>query len=270
MPDGTIAGCYAALIAEKGVAKKAYPHGFEHHYFRREQVTQLAAGDEPKLIFPDSMSDMFAPNVPADHVQQILSAMSQAPHHAYQSLTKAAPQLLRYLGAIPRNLWVGVSSPPDFFKGCELSQIQQRAMLRRSLHVLAEVKEKTGNLVWLSAEPISWDLTSVIGTSHPLDWIVIGAASSGRMYYQPDPDHVRSLLKVMDATGTPVFFKGNIRELFDQDLGTPALNRWREDFPFFYRDGSVIPAVARRQEMCRQHGWTLAVPSATRRVSRAK
>ena len=53
----------------------------------------------------------------------------------------------------------------------------QKSMLRRSLAVLREVKEKTGNIVWMSAEPISWDLTSVIDEQHPLDWIVVGAAS---------------------------------------------------------------------------------------------
>src|SRR5690349_11553761 len=31
MPDGTVATCYAKDVAENGVAKKAYPHGFEHH-----------------------------------------------------------------------------------------------------------------------------------------------------------------------------------------------------------------------------------------------
>lgn len=268
MPDGTVATCYAKDLAESGQVKKFYPHGFEHHYWRPEGLKGLTAGSEPLLIFCDSMSDMFAANVPEEHVLAILEAMGKAPHHAYQSLTKAAPQLLKYADKLPPNLWVGVSSPPDWFMGKRLSQQQQEAMLWKSLAVLADVKRRTGNLVWMSAEPVSWDLTSVIGREHPLDWIVIGAASHGRRYFQPQPEHIRRLLTVMDSTSTPVFFKGNIGELFElNDLGTAELNRWREDFPSHYRSGRKIAAVARRQRLCREHSWT---PSRSYRPAGAK
>lgn len=257
MPDGTTAICYAEELAERGVAKGGYPHGFKHHYWRPDQLRQLVAGKKPSLIFCDSMSDMFAANVPEDQVRKILQAMRTAPHHSYQSLTKAAPQLIKYLDDIPPNLWVGVSSPPDWFMGKRLSREQQKAMLKKSLEVLATVKEKTGNITWMSAEPVSWDLTEVIDERHPLDWVVIGAASSGPKYFQPDANHIRKLLTIMDATETPVFFKGNIHGLFEaHDLGSEQLNRWREDFPTMYRDGSIIQAVERRQSECSKYGWT--------------
>lgn len=257
MPDGTIAICYAEVLAENGVAISAYPHGFKHHYWRPDQLKALSKGKEPLLIFCDSMSDMFGANVPAEHVQAIFAAMRMAPHHAYQSLTKAAPQILKYAADLPPNLWVGVSSPPDWIMDKPLSRQQQVAMLRKSLAVLKEVKQRTGNIVWMSAEPVSWDLTEVINESHPLDWIVIGAASNGPRYYQPDPEHIRKLLLIMDATKTPVFFKGNIATLFeDNDLGSEELNRWREDFPQTYRNGTPIPAVVRRDRNCLIHGWT--------------
>jgi protein gp37 len=259
MPDGTVAGCYAKALAESGVAKAGYPKGFEHHYFRPSNLGPLAAGKEPLLIFCDSMSDLFGANVPEKDVRAVFAAMRKAPHHSYQSLTKAAPQLLKYLPDLPPNLWVGVSSPPDWFMGKRLNRGQQEAMLKRSLDVLRQVREKTGNIVWMSAEPVSWDLTSVIDEKHPLDWIVIGAASSGGRYFQPNPEHIRKLLTVLDATQTPVFYKGNIRAMFQaSDLGTAELNRWREDFPACYRDGKAIPAVVRRQQMCEKHGWTKA------------
>lgn len=262
MPDGTTAICYAEELAERGVAKAAYPQGFKNHYWRPHQLKALTKGADPLLIFCDSMSDMFAPAVPEEQVRQILAAMRDAPHHAYQSLTKAAPQLLKYADALPSNLWVGVSSPPDWFMGKRLSLVQQIAMLKKSLDVLAEIKKRTGNIVWMSAEPVSWDLTAIIQDTHPLDWIVIGAASSGPKYFQPDPDHIRKLLEVLDSTGTPVFYKGNLGGLFDaNNMGNDRLNRWREDFPLIYRDGSHIPAVARRQRQCEQHGWTrVALP----------
>jgi len=261
MPDGTVAMCYAKDLAESGVAKKAYPHGFEHHYWRPGALTELKRGEIPRLIFCDSMSDMFARNVPSEQVHAILDAMRQAPHHAYQSLTKAAPMLLKYVEQLPPNLWVGVSSPPDWFMGKRLNLHQQQAMLGRAFDVLAEVKRRTGNIVWMSAEPVSWDLTSVTDEQHALDWIVIGAASDGRRYFQPDPRHIRRLLEVLDRTGTPVFYKGNISPMFAaNDLGNAELNRWREDFPHRYRDGTPIPAVAQRQRECEARGWPRSYP----------
>ena len=129
-------------------------------------------------------------------------------------------------------------------------------MLKRSLDVLRQVK-KAGNIVWMSAEPVSWDLTAVIDETHPLDWVVIGAASSGKKTFQPHVDHVRNLLRVLDATKTPVFYKGNIQPLFaGNDLGSVEMNRWREDFPATDHDGRPIPAVVRRRDLCVRHGWT--------------
>lgn len=265
MPDGTEAICYAKEVAEGGLANKAYQHGFEHHYWRGDKgLRDLIKGTEPLLIFVDSMADLFAQNVPEEHVSAVLDAMAKAPHHAFQSLTKAAPQLLKYIDRLPPNLWVGVSSPPDHMLGHQLSRKQQAAMLRRSLEVLAEVKDRAGNIVWMSAEPVSWDLCEVLDVGHPLDWCVIGAASRGRQYFQPEWSHVANLLGIFDMAGTPVFYKGNIRPLIQRMVASvghdPALWRWREDFPPAYRGQmTIIPAVARRQELCDARGWTRSV-----------
>jgi len=266
-----IAGCYAKDTAESGVAKAAYPHGFKHHYFRPNGLKGLSKGKEPLLIFCDSMSDMFASNVPRDDVLLGLQEMTKAPHHAYQGLTKAPPQILKFTTELPYNLWVGVSSPPDWFMGNRMSQAQQRTMLRRSLEVLAQVKQETGNLVWLSAEPVSWDMAGEIVRDHPLDWVVIGAASRGKEYFQPNAKHIQNLLELFDSTNTPVFFKGNIKPLFHKhSFPTAELQRWREDFPWFYRvvDGGPhtshkplqISAVTSRQARCGEWGWERSRP----------
>ena len=75
MPDGSTAICYAEQLANSSVAKSGYPQGFQHHYWRPDQLKALTNGNDPLLIFCDSMSDLFAPAVPADHVREILAAM---------------------------------------------------------------------------------------------------------------------------------------------------------------------------------------------------
>jgi protein gp37 len=249
MPDGTTAVCYAETLAEAGVAKSAYPNGFAHHYWRPKALKELQQGKDAQLVFADSMSDLFGASVPREQVSRVLAAMWDAPHHTFLTLTKAAPGILRHIHELPPNLLVGLSSPPDQMHGHILPPKQQVAMLRRGLDVLGKVREQSGNLVWLSAEPISWDLADEMSNAPPLDWVVIGAASNGRKNYQPEPTHVRRLLELLDRTSTPVFYKGNLFPLMEAaPFGDPELDRWREDFPATYRDGTPIPAVVRRQE----------------------
>ena len=236
-----------------------YPRGFAHHYWGPEALSDLAAG-ELLLVFVDSMSDLLAPAVPAEQVRAVLAVMRAAPSHAYQSLTKAAPPLLRYAADLPPNLWVGVSAPPDAMLDRALTREQRRRMLARTLDALARVKAATGNLVWLSAERLSWDMAEVLTPDHPLDRVVIRAASKGRQTYQPAPDHLRRPLEVLDATATPVFFKGNVRP----SLQAGVLDRWREDFPARYGDGGPIPAVDRRQRLFAVYGWTPSIAAGRR------
>ena len=259
MPDGSVAVCYAETVAER-VARDAYPQGFAHHYWRPHVLEALKAGQEPELRFVDSMADLFGHWVPEDQVRAVLGAMREAPHHAFQVLTKAPPQILKYVDELPPNLWVGISTPPDFFMGRELSQAQKEAMLRRGIEVLAEVRYRSRCLTWLSAEPVSWDIGDVLydvlpGADRlPLDWCVVGAASNGRTLYQPHWEHVSMLLDMLDVHWVPAFFKGNIRPLIDRG----ALGRWREDLPMLDRLGQPIPAVERRQARCVEFGWALS------------
>lgn len=276
MPDGTIAQCYAESLAENGVAKAGYPNGFEHHYYRPSNLKTLISGRDPKLIFMDSMSDLFGHWVDDEQLTAVFKAMAKAPQHAYQSLTKAPGRITKYMHLFPKNLWVGVSSPPDYmmptltpvsdtdFAGMNMKPANPMPpggkvkMLQRSLKVLAEVKAATGNITWMSWEPVSWDMAPYIDVDLMPDWVIIGAASNGRAYFQPDPAHIVPLLNLADEAGTAVFYKGNIKPMFEaNDLGNERLNRWREDFPVRYSDGSPIPAVNRRQEQCREYGWTL-------------
>jgi protein gp37 len=249
MPDGTVAICYAEALAENGVAKPAYPHGFKHHYFRPSALKELKKGADPKLIFPDSMSDMFGRWIPRAQLTAVLAAMAEAPQHTFMSLTKAAPQIRKYIDLLPFNLWVGVSSAPDWMEGRRLDRNQQERFTDVALKRLWEVKERTGNITWMSLEPVSWDMAYLF-KHHSLDFVVIGAATNGNKKFQPDPVHVLNLLEVFDDSNTPVFYKGNITETIDW-LGI----RFREDFPTHYHDGRPIPAVFRRQQLAIEHGW---------------
>jgi protein gp37 len=264
--------CYAEDLAENGLAKPGYPNGFEHHYFRPNNIRELTAGTAPLMIFMDSMSDLFGSWVPEEQLTQVLAAMGRAEHITFQSLTKAPGRLMKFAHLFPRNLWVGVSSPPDFMMAANgrVEQFDNLPMrpanpmphgskvrfLQKALAELKRVKEVSGCTTWMSWEPVSWDMAPYMSAEMMPDWVIIGAASKGRQYYQPDPAHIEPLLELADAAGTAVFYKGNIKPMFQaHDFGSERLNRWREDFPIG-ADGPA-PAVTYRQERARQYGWTL-------------
>lgn len=229
MPDGNIAECYAKTVAER-VAQRAYDKGFEHHYFHPSRLEEPLKTKEPAGIFLDSMSDLMGHWVPDDQIKQVLQVCREAHWHTFFMLTKNAPRLLQF--EFPDNVWVGVSSPPDWMFGKRLSRQQQEKMLQRTLKVLSEVKAKVR---WISAEPLSWDCSEIFA-AHPgaIQWVVIGAASNGPVEFPPDPNTVEALLKVLDEQHVPVFYKGNMRTL------QMARDDWREEFP----DGLYQPPPA--------------------------
>jgi protein gp37 len=214
MPDGTIAICYAEEAAHN-IAQRAYPHGFEHHYWRPHQLEAPLKLKEPVKIFLDSMSDLMGHWVPDEQIEAVLNVARQAHWHTFQLLTKNAPRLLKF--DFPKNVWLGVSSSPDYMFGKQLPIRSQRRMLHKTLQTLSKIEQVT----WVSFEPLSWDVSEIVAQyPEAINWAVIGAATNGPKRYQPAPVHVERLLNVLDNQGVPVFFKGNL--LWD---------KWREDFP---------------------------------------
>lgn len=213
MPDGTIAECYAETVAER-VAQASYPFGFEHHYWRPEVLAEPLKLSKPARIFLDSMSDLMGHWIPDEQVEQVLDVCREAHWHTFQLLTKNAPRLREF--EFPDNVWVGVSAPPSIMFGKRLSLSQQIRMLNRMLDTLYYVNVPVR---WMSIEPLSFDIAQYLVGSN-LQWAVIGAATNGRIAYQPKREWVENVLEVLDVQGTKVFFKGNL--IWDE---------WREEFP---------------------------------------
>ena len=213
MPDGSVAECYAETTAER-VAQRAYPHGFEHHYWNPQVLDEPLKLKTPSRIFLDSMSDLMGHWVPSEQIEQVLDVCRQANWHTFQVLTKNAPRLREF--EFPPNVWVGVSAPPSIMFGRRLSLRQQARMAERMLSALKQVDVP---IHWMSIEPLSFDIAPLLVDSN-LQWSVIGAATNGRKTYQPRPEWVENALDVLDAQGTSVFLKGNL-----------DWSPWREEYP---------------------------------------
>jgi protein gp37 len=226
MPDGTVAECYAETIAER-VAQSAYPHGFEHHYWRPWALREPLGLLKPARIFLDSMSDVMGHWVEEWQIEQVLTICREAHWHQFQLLTKNAPRLLKF--SFPPNVWVGISAPPSIMFGKRLSSAQQTRMLAKALHVLDQVKVPVR---WMSIEPLSFDIGPLLRGIN-LQWAVIGAATNGPTAYQPRKEWVENVLDVLDLQGSKVFFKGNLN-----------WEPWREELPEIHSEAPILaPAI---------------------------
>ena len=216
MPDGSTTECYAKTVAE-GVARKAYPDGFEHHYWHPGRLQEPLKLRKPAGIFVGSMADLFGHWVPQEQIEAVFNTMMHAHWHTFQVLTKYPNRMSEPWW--PKNIWAGVSLPA----GHMMSATGAARALAKYLGHMRKVRARTR---FMSIEPLWFDVATVFerwlayGTALPFEWAIIGAASKGRKVYQPDPQHVRDLLAVLDAEGIPVFFKGNME-------WAP----WREEFP---------------------------------------
>lgn len=222
MPDGTVAECYAKTVADKFQRPGFFEQGFGTHYFNPERLKEPKRLKEPAGIFADSMSDLFGHWVPEEQVHAVLDVMRETSQHIYFALTKNAARLMRFAKYFPPNLWIGASMPPTFMWGKRLTDDQQQRMVTRTLDSFEALRNNgVRNILWLSLEPLSFDIAPLLGGRYSVvDWLVIGAASNGPRYYQPDPAHVQKVLTLADRRGWRVFMKGNLK-----------WSPWREEFP---------------------------------------
>jgi protein gp37 len=152
MPDGTIANCYAEDVANR-LAQQAYPHGFEHHYYKPGLLDEPLKLKTPAKIFCGSMADVFGHWVPMEQIQAVLDVCRQAHWHTFQFLTKNPRRLIKF--DFPPNCWVGISSPPDQMWGKPLSAHQRTQWLWSSLNALNLCNAR---VQWMSIEPLSRDI----------------------------------------------------------------------------------------------------------------
>jgi protein gp37 len=110
------ANCYAETFAERfrGVPGHHFEQGFELRLWP-ERLDQPLRWRKPKLIFVNSMSDLFHPGIPEWFVERVWGTMQQAHWHTFQVLTKRPermPRLMRQLHLqdppLP-NVWIGTS-----------------------------------------------------------------------------------------------------------------------------------------------------------------
>jgi len=189
--------CYAERLALRlqAMGNRRYKDGF--HITLHEDVVDLPKSWRvPRMIFVNSMSDLFHKDVPLDFIQRVFATMRDCPQHTFQILTKRSDRVLALASKIewPRNVWMGVSVEDSRV----LSRIDD---LRR---VPAEIR-------FLSCEPLIGPLTRIDLTD--IHWVIVGG-ESGTFARPMKIEWVREIFRACRKAEVPFFFKqwGGVRK----------------------------------------------------------
>jgi len=108
--------CYAERFAERwrGIPDHPYEHGFDLQLWPK-RLAQPLSWRKSRMIFVNSMSDLFHKNVPRSFIDSVFDTMDQANWHVFQILTKRSSLMRNYVNkrygieGAPRHIWLGVS-----------------------------------------------------------------------------------------------------------------------------------------------------------------
>jgi protein gp37 len=178
--------CYAERVTRR--FPETYPHGFE--LTLREDALELPLRwKRPRVVFVNSMSDLFHADVPEAFIRRVFDVMAATPRHTFQVLTKRAERLQRVGSRLrwPPNVWMGVSveSPAYLWRiNC----------LRR---VLSAVR-------FISAEPLIAPLPNLDLSG--IHWLIAGGESQAGAR-PADDAWFRDLRDQCKRAGVPFFLK---------------------------------------------------------------
>jgi protein gp37 len=194
--------CYAERFAERfrGVKGHPFEQGFDIRLIP-EKVADPLRWRTPKMIFVNSMSDLFHEEVPDGYIEAVAQIMIQANWHTFQILTKRSLRMRELLrtklasAAKQQHIWWGVSVEDRQYGVPRISHLRQSG---------AAVK-------FLSVEP----LLEYLGTINlgGIDWMIVGG-ESGPGARPIEAGWVRSLRRQCRSSGVKFFFKqwGGVRK----------------------------------------------------------
>ncbi len=166
-----------------------------------EKLTEPFGWRSPKLVFVNSMSDLFQPGVPDEYTEAVSRVMATADWHTYQVLTKRSLRLrdllqgkLRF-AAEKENIWWGVS-------------VEDR---KYGLPRVDDLRLAPAKVRFLSVEPLLEDLGEIDLSG--ITWVIVGG-ESGPGARPMKREWVVSIRKQCRAQGVAFFFKqwGGVRK----------------------------------------------------------
>jgi protein gp37 len=182
--------CYAEVMS-----KRLQAMGVEKYKDNFKIRTHPSALNTPytwrssKVVFVNSMSDLFHEEVPVSFIQQVFKVMNENPQHVFQVLTKRADRLLELHTELKwtHNIWMGVS--------VENQKVENR---------IDYLRQTNARVKFLSLEPLIGPLPDL--NLDQIDWVIVGG-ESGRKPRPMHPDWVIDIQEQCEKSKVAFFFK---------------------------------------------------------------
>lgn len=194
--------CYAETFAERfrGVPGHPYEQGFDLRLVP-EKLCEPLRWLTPKMIFVNSMSDLFQDGVPDEYIEAVAQVMVKANWHTYQVLTKRSTRMAELLGnrlrfaAKAKHIWWGVS-------------VEDR---KYGLPRIDDLRDSPASVRFLSVEPLLEGLGTI--ELRNIHWVIVGG-ESGHGARPLRKEWVTSIRDQCREAGIPFFFKqwGGVRK----------------------------------------------------------
>lgn len=157
--------CYAYRFAERwrGIPGHPYEQGFDLRLWS-SRLGQPRTWKRPRMIFVNSMSDLFHKNIDRRYIDEIFLVMEEVDRHIYQVLTKRSSLMLQYIRsrygevAVPRHIWLGVS-------------VEDTARKKR----IAHLRQINSHFRFISFEPLLESVGTVDLSG--IAWVIAGGES---------------------------------------------------------------------------------------------
>jgi protein gp37 len=184
------AHCYAETFAERwrGVAGHPYEQGFDLKLWP-ERLGVPLRWRRPRMIFVNSMSDLFHESIPDDFIRSVFDVMGEADWHTFQVLTKRHDRLAALAPELDwhPNVWMGVT-------------IENR----RFVHRADRLREIDAAVRFISAEPLLGPLDGL--DLDGIHWLIAGG-ESGHRHRPVCEEWIIDLRDLCHAAGGAFFFK---------------------------------------------------------------
>jgi len=182
--------CYAEVMSKRlqAMGQKKYKDNFEVRTHPKELETPYK-WKKSRLVFVNSMSDLFHKEVPTDFIKQVFQVMNDNPQHTFQVLTKRAERLFEIHNELnwTPNIWMGVSVEND--------EVMER---------IGFLSRTGAKIKFLSVEPLLGALPNL--NLNNIDWVIVGG-ESGSKARPMEKEWVVDIQKQCEFQSVKFFFK---------------------------------------------------------------
>jgi protein gp37 len=195
--------CYAERFAERfrGVPGHPYEQGFDLKIWP-DRLDLPLTWRQRKMIFVNSMSDLFHHEIPDAFIAKVFDVMIQARHHIFQVLTKRTERMLDWVNS---NFFSDPNSngkaiwPPHIWLGVSVESQNHTWRIKHLQRTPAAVR-------FLSIEPLLGPLSLDADLLDGIQWVIVGGESGPRARVMT-PAWVYDIRGKCEKYHVPFFFK---------------------------------------------------------------